>query len=191
MKTILTTIFAIAVMVFAFNAAPAHANDDIKCDFADCSDPDNHKFPKIVKIKDLDQEDRDVVVAYIGARFCLVHPEAEICNNDWWNSEENEGEVASLSDAELDEKLASVIDYCERVGNCLMLEEGRESETAMTRPFLDYERRLCDKYPEFSFYCGQNWWNEEGADSKDGSGGRNVADSGDEGSTSAAGANEQ
>ena len=186
MKTILTTIFAIAVMVFAFNAAPAHANDDIKCDFADCSDPDNHKFPKIVEIKDLDQEDRDVVVAFIGARFCLVHPEAEICNNDWWNSEENEGEVASLSDADLDEKLASVIDYCERVGNCLMMEESRGSETAMTLPI----RNLCDKYPGVGF-CGQDWWNEEGADSKDGFGGRDVADSGEEGSTSAAGANDQ
>lgn len=57
MKTILTTIFAIAMMVFASNTNPAFANgEDIKCEFVDCSDPDNPRFPELTEVEEPDTE---------------------------------------------------------------------------------------------------------------------------------------
>ena len=70
MKTILTTIFAIALMVFAFHATPSHANgevlEDIKCDFADCSDPDNPRFPSLTEVDDPNQTGNEEDVADSG-----------------------------------------------------------------------------------------------------------------------------
>lgn len=85
-------------------------------------------------------------------------------------------------------RYADLADYCEQHGNCIKLDNSAESQIAGTQPLLSYEQ-FCDIHPQAS-YCGGDWWSED-ADSKNGFGGRNVADSGNEGSTSAASATEQ
>ncbi|MCY4031458.1 MAG: hypothetical protein OXF05_05020 [Hyphomicrobiales bacterium] len=163
MKTMRTALFALALMVFAFNVNPATAND-AKEDFDNAGDfikamdiflklAENNPGELDAEIEGADRGDKEEAVAYFGANFCLSYPDAEICNNDWWSSEENEGELASLSDDELNQQIAGVINYCKKHGNCMM--------------------QIDD------------------AESLDGFGGRNVADSGEEGSSSAAGADDQ
>ena len=70
MKTILMTTFAIAVVVFAFNVTPSYAGEDdlenIKCSFADCSNPADPTFPSLTEVNDPDQADNERDIADSG-----------------------------------------------------------------------------------------------------------------------------
>ena len=70
MKTTLITTFAIAMMVFAFNTAPAIANEDVnegfrdigrllKCNFEGIDDIECKKRGRLSELDDLDEKDPD------------------------------------------------------------------------------------------------------------------------------------
>ena len=195
MKT-LTTIFAIAVMVFAFNTnvsaneAQLEALRTLDCNISASGSgfANKENCPEISEVETLDQEEKNEAVAFFGWGFCTKYSGAGFCEDDsWWRPNELNGTLASLSDEEIDQKIAGAIDYCQK-NDCALLNSDGESEIALTQPIRNLDL-FCERHPSL-WLCEDDWWNED-ADSKDGFGGRDVADSGEEGSTSAAGANEQ
>ena len=196
MKT-LTTIFAIAVMVFAFNTnvsaneAQLEALRTLDCNISASGSgfANKENCPEISEVETLDQEEKNEAVAFFGWGFCTKYSGAGFCEDDsWWRPNELNGTLASLSDEEINQKIASAIDYCQK-NDCELLDSDGESEIALTQPIRNLDL-FCEIHPNLWLCNDDDWWNED-ADSKDGFGGRDVADSGEEGSTSAAGANEQ
>ena len=100
---------------------------------------------------------------------------------------------------------ANYMDYCKRSGNCMMFEDsdgdgkfevaGRYHDSNsldLSRDRKDYNESQknrvaygCQIQSDGSMHCPGDAWNED-AESRDGFGGRDVADSGNEGLTSAA-----
>ncbi|MCY4030523.1 MAG: hypothetical protein OXF05_00210 [Hyphomicrobiales bacterium] len=73
------------------------------------------------------------------------------------------------------QQFAGYMDSCVKSGNCMMLDEGNESEIAYDRGAE--LKALCRELNLDP--CVEIWWNED-SESRDGFGGRDVADSGNE-----------
>ena len=149
------------------------------CDlpYANCNEDANESEVAGLTRRQKQQQDEDDWNAWILKQFAGLRPaQREVLQDkEEWQSW-------------VHEQFAGYMDYCNRTGNCMMLDENNEREIASTQPFYGYET-LCEVYPNISL-CIEDWWNED-SESVNGVGGRDVADSGDEGSTSEAGATEQ
>ena len=186
MKTILTTIFAFALVVVAFSANPVMAGGGDSGLFGSLNEP-------VDELRELD-EDNAGKTAFGGWQAVLEACKDE--NGDW-----DTNACPYLKEAEGESKSASLV--CRQTPNGELVccsfddqgkfegcevanEAGNESQIAQ-RP--DVWGAFCEEQPDV-FICVDDWWNED-AESRDGFGGRAVADSGNEGSTSAASADEQ
>ena len=186
MKTLITT-FAFALMVFAFNANPVMAGA-LSNLWSSNESVDQLRGP---------DEDNTSKTAFGGWQAVLEACKDE--NGDWdtdacpyLKESEGESEVALsvCRQTPSGQLVCCFFDEQENFEGCQVANEsGNESGIAFrNQQELD---AFCKKYPT-SAACREDWiwWNED-AESRDGFGGRAVADSGDEGSTSAASAGDQ
>ena len=184
MKTTLMTTFAFALMVFVFNSNPVMAGALSNLWSSNES---------VDELGDID-EDNTSKTAFGGWQAVLEACKDE--NGDWdtnacpyLKEAEGESEVAFLVCRQTPngELVCCSFDDQGKFEGCEVANEaGNESQIAQ-RP--DVWGAFCEEQPDV-FICVDDWWNED-AESRDGFGGRAVADSGNEGSTSAASADEQ
>ena len=222
MKMILTTIFAIAVVVFAFDTGPVMAGDGSKPWSSNSND----------QIDYLDNPDGET--KYEGRKYanavCAINPAGQVVCFNPLNEEESKNEqLASvkenkwmLKEGEKGEILAYDTEHCwltiKGEVDCDYSDywwnekENQNVEIA----FGDYGTHNCSRREDGGYHCPGDAWNSEGnegeqfagfldshcqnnpghylcgdlwnedTESRDGFGGRDVADSGNEGSTSAA-----
>ena len=167
------------------------------------------------------QSGNESKVAYRIEAWCDRNPElhAALCANDWWQQSGNQSEVAELdgggqeTEGRSEARTANLMEYCRRSGNCMMFEDGDRDGTFeivgryhdsrsldLDRDRNDYNKYLksfayggCRMRNDGAVVCPGDAWNSDypDSDSTDGFGGRDVADSGAEGSTAAAGADDQ
>ena len=120
MKTILTTIFAIALMVFAFNSNPVMAGGGDSGLFGwitgesqvdELREPDEAEVAggKHLSVKSPSRDDNDFVkevlhsFALFGDTYCVENPDDFICS-DAWNSEDDYRELVMFDGCYLDKK---------------------------------------------------------------------------------------
>ncbi|MCY4037935.1 MAG: hypothetical protein OXF09_00555 [Hyphomicrobiales bacterium] len=214
MKTTLIATFAFALMAFAFNTNPAMAGDQSKpwasASVDELNDPDETEVATRggqPSVRSPSRGNNDSVqellrnFAFFGQDYCNENPDDHICN-DTWNSEAIESELA-LGGCVTDWSSGrTVCCYPSSSGRGVAChypnEEGAESEVAgLTRRQKqqqdedDWNAWILGQYAGYMDYCarsGNCMMNDPDSESLDGFGGRDIADSGAEGSTSAAGA---
>ena len=131
------------------------------------------------------------------AHGCRIQSDGSMhCPGDAWNSENDDRQIAIdtysddssfddwlpylnpnwfLNEESREEAVAGWLDHCRKHGNCMMQhEDGQDNKERVIASFLDY----CEQHG--------NCMMLEDAETNDGFGGRDVADSGNEGPTSAA-----
>ena len=161
MKTTLITTFAIAVMIFAFNANPVTAggekNKQEFQEFKDGAKKGFEEFGELLK--------------------CVEGKNHHECRD--------EGRISQLEelDPREEEAFAGFLDYCRKHGNCMM-----QSEENVGQDFATVYDAFCLESPD-NYLCFDE--SNGYADPEDRSGERDIADSGNEGSTSAASASDQ
>ncbi len=169
MKTILTTItFAIAVMVFAFNTTPSYANEET-------NRKTKNAFTKPAE--------------WVGCNLAGEGRPTEECNQEFKDAfSENERE-------EVQEFAYRIEAWCsknQKLREAICTDNGFEW---ILKQFAGLTRRQKQQQDEddWNAWILQQFavYQNEDSESRDGLDGRDVADSGEEGSTSAAGVDEQ
>ncbi|MCY4031044.1 MAG: hypothetical protein OXF05_02890 [Hyphomicrobiales bacterium] len=177
MKTTLTTTFTIALMVFAFNAAPSYANEET-----------NKKADKDLSVIG------DPIVHFGKWMECGASDEfLTRCNEKLRTGDFSENEQGIEEAQEFAYQIGAWCSKNQKLREAICSDNGFEW---IMKQFAGLTRRQKQQQDEddwnawilqqFAVYNGHL-----DSDSKDGSSGRDIADSGTEDSTSAAGTDEQ
>ena len=213
MKTTLITTFTFALMVLVFNTNPVMAgalsdlwssNESVD----ELRDPDEDNTSKtafggwqavLEACKDENGDWDTDACPYLAkgdVEKALASwdddEKADQYGNDWFNETGDESEIAWVCGT-----MGGVPTCCDQNPNGSVVcvspfgnEAGNESQIAGYGDIgWDEFYEFCQQYPDMTL-CLNEWQNED-AESRDGFGGRAVADSGNEGSTSAASAGDQ